>query len=93
MEWLCVAHDFLHIERVVNNTQKIQQMEWKWDRDVVTIAALLHESLDEKFFKQKDMDTRKNTIKTLLKSLEIETDKIQQIMFIILCSYWYYNFF
>ena len=83
MEWLCVAHDFLHIERVVNNTQKIQQMEWKWDRDVVTIAALLHESLDEKFFKQKDMDTRKNTIKTLLKSLEIETDKIQQIMFII----------
>ena len=83
MEWLCAAHDFLHIERVVVNAQKIQQMEWKGDRDIVTIAALLHESLDEKFFKQESIGARKNNIKEFLESLEVPAEKIEHILFII----------
>lgn len=83
MEWVCVAHDFLHIERVVSNALKIQKMEWKWDKNIITIAALLHESLDEKFFSIDGMDQRKTDLKSFLLSLHISQQDIDKILFII----------
>lgn len=83
MQWVCTAHDFMHIQRVVSNAQKIQEMEWKWDRDVITISALLHESLDEKFFSAEGMNQRKIDLCSFLESLSISWKSIERILFII----------
>ena len=81
MEGLCAAHDFIHIQRVVSNAQKIHEMEQSWDHLVITIWALLHESLDEKFFK--NINQRKKYIRNFLDNLDISSDQKDNIFFII----------
>jgi len=90
MEWLCAAHDFQHIERVVTNAIKIWEWEQKWDREIIIIWALLHESFDEKFFETEDMENRKDTIIAFLISLWISQQSVDQIIFIIE-NVWYWK--
>ena len=81
MEGLCAAHDFIHIERVVSNAVKIQKMEWAWDELTIIIGALLHESLDEKFFD--NIEQRKKDIRVFLQTLGISDTQVEDVMFII----------
>jgi len=89
MDWLCAAHDFFHIERVVKLARKIRSIEWIGDELVIEIWALLHESLDDKFFAQSDMQWRKNDLINFLWWLWLKEDIIENIMFIIE-NVWYW---
>lgn len=81
MEGLCVAHDFIHIERVLGNAHKIYQMEWEWDELTIILWSLLHESLDEKFFE--NIEKRKEDIERFLTTLDVSNKQKKDILFII----------
>jgi len=83
MQWMCTAHDFFHIERVVSMAQKLHVLEWNGDIMIIEIWALMHESLDHKFFELWNMQIRKDNIKRMLSSLGIEHNSIDQIIFIL----------
>lgn len=83
MEWLCWAHDFHHIARVVKLARKIRELEWEGNTLIIVLGALLHESLDDKFFEKSKMAERKNNIINFLKSLEVSDSNIESVMFIV----------
>lgn len=90
MDWLCSAHDFFHIERVVKLAKKIQEKEWTGDIIVITIWALMHESLDDKFFGEETIVSKKESLKVFLTSLDLTDVQIKNIMFIIE-NIWYWK--
>lgn len=83
MEWLCSAHDFFHIDRVRKLALKLAQLEWKWDALVVEAWALLHESLDDKFFWDKDLEVKITEIKDFLIALNLSSQQVDDIVFIV----------
>lgn len=83
MEWVCSAHDFFHIERVVKLANKLRELEGRWDALIIHAWALLHESLDDKFFNAEDISHRKQEIKRFLSSLSMSDEVVWAIMFII----------
>ncbi len=83
MEDLCVAHDFEHIQRVVANAKKIHQLENKGNIFIIEAGALLHESLDEKFFDMSKKQERIDKICNFLKPLGLDEKEIEEILFII----------
>lgn len=88
MEWMCSAHDFFHIQRVMKLATKLQGIEWKWDLTAIIIWAYMHESLDDKFFWEDNMQSRKNSIKSFLQSLDLSEEQVENILFII-SNVWY----
>jgi uncharacterized protein len=82
MDNLCVAHDFQHIQRVVDNTRAIQAAEW-WNIFIIHVGALLHESLDKKFLGSMSPVDKKREIQDFLYWLEISEKEVQDIMFIV----------
>lgn len=83
IEWVCSAHDFFHIERVVKLATKLRAMEWMWDVLVIQISALLHESLDDKFCVWCSIPERKKQLRNILSTWWLEIWSIDRIMFII----------
>jgi len=82
-KWLCSAHDFFHIERVVTLAEKLCEKEWEWNIFIVRAGALLHEALDDKFFAQSDMAQRKDSLRIFLSEQWIEASDVDSIMFIV----------
>lgn len=89
LEWVCSAHDMFHIERVFKLSNWIYEIEKKWDKEVIIYSALLHEILDNKFFKEK-IEEQKNKIINLLKSLNLNEEQISKIYYII-DNIWYWK--
>lgn len=83
MESLCAAHDFQHIQRVVENAKKIQLQEQKWNILIIEAWALLHESFDEKFFNKESMQQRKQDLEIFLWELDIRKEEVESILFIV----------
>lgn len=83
MEWLCAAHDFLHIQRVVENAKKISNGEGIKDTFLIEIWALLHESLDTKFFPKENKQQRKKDILHFLENIGLSQDQRDEVLFII----------
>ncbi len=88
MEWVCSAHDFFHIERVVKLATQLQILEWNWDLLVIQLGAYLHESLDEKFFWDLDKEKKIAKLTAYLSELGLDQEKIDEIMFIVK-NVWY----
>jgi uncharacterized protein len=75
------GHDWFHIERVWNNTKLISQTE-NVDREVVELAALLHDIADSKFH-DGDETLGPKIAKTYLQNLDLSKDRIDHIVKII----------
>lgn len=88
MEWLCSAHDFFHIERVVSVAQKIHDKEWQWNIMIIELGALLHEFFDEKMFEKDSHDKRRVSLKLLLEWFWLSVADIDAVFFII-DNVWY----
>jgi uncharacterized protein len=73
------GHDWWHITRVRDMAVHIQNAEVKGNRDVIEMAALLHDIGDSKFRKQDDPDPG-TVISGFLKSLDINNDKIIEVV-------------
>lgn len=72
MEGVCAAHDMYHINRVRHAAMAIYEHEHQTlpcDPIVVEAGALLHESLDDKFFGSSDMASRERAICERLETL------------------------
>lgn len=82
MQWLCVAHDFYHIMRVLRVAQYIQSKEW-WDREIIELWALLHEYFDDKFFKKEEMIHRRDVLIGTLTDLWLSSDRVDKVLFIV----------
>ena len=89
LEWVCSAHDLFHIDRVYKLSKKIYDIEQKGDEEVILYSALLHEILDDKFFKE-DIEKQKNKILELLNSLNLKKEQIEKI-FHIVNNIWYWK--
>lgn len=63
------SHDFQHIERVLQNAEAILETEPTADKEVVRLAALLHDVSDKKYTDNKDNENR------LIDSLNISEEK------------------
>ena len=88
MEWLCSAHDFLHIERVVANVRQICEMERNWNTDIAIPSAYLHEYFDEKFFDIAKLEEREKRLIDFFKTINILDEYQRQIIYIIK-NVWY----
>ncbi len=73
------GHDWAHVERVWRNAMKILEKE-KGDEEVVSLAALLHDAADSKFFVE---DKALVEVRELLKTNGISNDKADHILDII----------
>jgi len=82
MDELCAAHDFQHIQRVVINAKKIHNQEKTGNILIIEAGALLHESLDEKFFDAWWIKEKKADLRITLESFWITTQEVQEIIFI-----------
>jgi len=89
LEWVCSAHDLFHIDRVYKLSKQIYEIEKKGDEKVILYSALLHEILDDKFFKE-DIKKQKTKILELLKSLDLEEIQIEKILYIV-WNIWYWK--
>ena len=89
LEWVCSAHDLFHIDRVYKLSKQIYEIEKKGDEKVILYSALLHEILDDKFFKE-DIQKQKTKILELLKSLDLEEIQIEKILYIV-WNIWYWK--
>lgn len=90
MEGLCSAHDFAHIDRVRKISLKLAKLEEKWDLIVIELWALLHESLDDKFFWDDDLNKKVLNIELFLNNLNLNNEQIENILFIIK-NVWYWK--
>ena len=79
---LCVAHDFYHIDRVDHLAGFLAGKEWIHNLDVVHAGALCHEFFDEKFFSQKELIVRSQTLPILLEKFWFIHEEIAAILFI-----------
>ena len=73
-------HDYLHAFRVLSYARSIMQME-NVNKLVVETAALVHDFVDQKFFK--DIEGQNNIIKNLLRNNEYRDEDIEHIINII----------
>jgi uncharacterized protein len=74
------SHDYSHIKRVVHLAQTIQTHVPNTNRDIVTLAALLHDVGDRKYLKPGEDATRMIfTVLTSLGASEVLAEKIQTI--------------
>ncbi|KAH6610058.1 hypothetical protein Trco_000078 [Trichoderma cornu-damae] len=74
------SHDYNHIKRVVHLAQTIQARVPKTDRDIVTLAALLHDVGDKKYLKPgEDASRMIFAALTSFGASEALADKIQAI--------------
>jgi uncharacterized protein len=89
LEWVCSAHDLFHIDRVYKLSKQIYEFEKKWDKEVILYSALLHEILDDKFFKD-DIEKQKNKILKLLERLNLKEEQISKIFYIV-NNIWYWK--
>lgn len=87
MEGVCTAHDFAHILRVYKLSEIIYESEKQWDKEVIWIAALLHEFLDEKFFRSV-LDIQKEKLLQLLNDIWCTSEQKEKILFIV-SNIWY----
>jgi uncharacterized protein len=71
------GHDWWHIVRVVNNALSIQAAEGG-DRDLIELAALLHDVGDHKFHNEEH--AQENMITALMKELGAEQLRIEQVL-------------
>lgn len=83
MEWVCSAHDFFHIARVVKLAQQLHKQEWSGEIAIIEAGALLHESLDDKFFAADELDQRKEGLNSMLQELWMDTSEREGVMFIV----------
>lgn len=83
LEWLCSAHDFHHIERVWKLSKKIYFGENRWDIVVIELSALLHESFDDKFYTDKQIENRKIILKQFLRDQWLDEKRLNQVFFVI----------
>lgn len=88
MEWVCSAHDFFHIERVVKLATQLQELEWSWDLLVIQLGAYMHESLDEKFFWDTNKEEKVEQLKQFLLTSGLEETKAEEVIFI-MKNVWY----
>lgn len=75
------GHDWFHIERVWKNSKKIAETE-NCNLQVVELAALLHDIADPKFHNG-DEDLALKISDHFLKSIAVDDEVIQQVLFII----------
>lgn len=74
------SHDFHHIQRVVRLAQHIQSHTENTSRDIVTLAALLHDVGDRKYLKPgEDASTLISSVLISLGASEALATKIQTI--------------
>lgn len=88
MEGVCAAHDMYHINRVRHAAMAIYAHEidgWGTSCDpvVVEAGALLHESLDDKFFASSDMATREREICDRLEALWLTAVQVDAVRYVI----------
>jgi uncharacterized protein len=76
------SHDYSHIKRVVHLAQTIQAQVPNTNRDIVTLAALMHDVGDRKYLKPGEDASR--MIFTALTSLGAEEDLAEKIQTICL---------
>ncbi|KAL7944210.1 hypothetical protein V8C42DRAFT_83545 [Trichoderma barbatum] len=76
------SHDYSHIKRVVHLAQTIQAQVPNTNRDIVTLAALLHDVGDRKYLKPGEDASR--MIFTVLTSLGASEDLAEKIQVICL---------
>ncbi|MDR0898985.1 MAG: HD domain-containing protein [Lactobacillaceae bacterium] len=72
------GHDFSHIQRVADWSQKILETEPKADPLTTMVAAYLHDTYDDKLFD--DVDAQKRKAADLLDELEIPSEPIFYII-------------
>lgn len=75
------GHDWFHIERVWKNSKKIADNE-DCNLEIVELAALLHDIADPKFHDGDEALALKIS-EDFLKSIEVENEIIEQVLFII----------
>lgn len=83
MEWLCIAHDFAHIDRVRKIALSLAEQEGKRDNLVIEASALLHEYLDDKFFSETQIENRKWKLRDFLRQQNGHESDIRDILWII----------
>lgn len=71
------GHDWWHIYRVVNNALAIQSREGG-DRELIELAALVHDVGDHKF--HEEADAQKNLITEMFRDLGADEIIIQQVL-------------
>jgi len=81
-DWLCIAHDLYHFERVYASAIKIFEWEQEWDELVVWLWAIFHEMSDDKFFA---LESEKQVDKVInfLDSFEINNEQKEKIIYIV----------
>lgn len=83
LEWLCSAHDYHHIERVWKLAKKIYETEKQWDELVIEMAALLHESFDEKFYSKDELVLKKEQVAEFLRARDLSPEQFKKVYFIL----------
>lgn len=82
ISWVCSAHDIYHIKRVCKFAEIIYEDEKKWDKEVILVASLLHEILDNKFFWDKQ-EEQKQKVLQILDETSLNSEQKEKIIFII----------
>ena len=82
LEGLCSAHDIYHINRVYMVSKKIFLEDEIWDEEVILISSLLHEMMDDKFFKWV-IDIQKIKVEKFLDTLTLTLEQKEKIIYII----------
>ena len=74
------GHGLQHALRVYNNARKINKIE-KGNEKIVLTAALIHDTVDKKLFK--DFDKRIEYVKNFLLKNDYSTQEVEEIVYII----------
>ncbi len=69
------GHDVVHTLRVYRNAMVIAERETECDKEIIALAALLHDADDHKLFDTKDNYNTRNW----LESNHVPTDRIERI--------------
>lgn len=83
LEGLCSAHDFFHIERVWKLAQRIRAAEGRGDALVIELAALLHESFDEKFYTSEKLVEKRAALECFLHESGLDAARAAQVFFVV----------
>lgn len=83
LEWLCAAHDFYHIERVLKLARSIYSLEKRGDLLVIELGALLHESFDEKFYSKDEIEQKEGSLRAFLQEQWLDEERLQKTFFVI----------
>ena len=83
LEGLCSAHDFFHIERVWMLAKRLHAAEGRGDASVVELAALLHESFDEKFYAPEKIAAKRVDLARFLRESGLDDARAAQVFFVV----------